>query len=122
MQIVIDIPNYEFDNDIADKFQDYFSRVKADISNGDVCGNYELETTDMFLSAFKRLKVLPKAHGRLGDLDAVEAEMINGIKAGNYEEGYERYGHVNNMNDCVECVKFAPTIIEADKAESEEEE
>lgn len=65
---------------------------------------------------------LPKGHGRLGDLDAIEAEMINGIKAGNYEEGYETYGHINNMDDCVECIKFAPTIIEADKAESEDKE
>jgi hypothetical protein len=59
--------------------------------------------------------VLPKGCGRLGDLDAVETEMINGIKAGNYEEGYETYGHINNMDDCVECVRFAPTIIEAEK-------
>jgi hypothetical protein len=58
---------------------------------------------------------LPKCHGRLGDLDALETEMVNGIHAGNYEEGYEEYGHINNMEDCVECVKYADTIIEADK-------
>ena len=58
---------------------------------------------------------LPKGHGRLGDLDALETEMVNGIHAGNYEEGYEEYGHINNMDDCVECVKYADTIIEADK-------
>lgn len=60
---------------------------------------------------------LPKEHGRLGDLDALEKEMINGIKAGNYEDGYDNYSHINNMDDCVECVKYADTIIEADKAE-----
>lgn len=62
---------------------------------------------------------LPKGHGRIGDLDALENEMINGIKAGNLEEGYEEYANINNMNDCVQCVKYADTIIEADKTESE---
>lgn len=63
---------------------------------------------------------LPKGHGRLGDLDALEKEIVNGIKAGNYEEGYETFAHINDMDDCIECVKYADTIIEADKAESEE--
>jgi hypothetical protein len=56
---------------------------------------------------------LPKGHGRLGDLDALETEMENGIRAGNYEEGYEEFAHINNMDDCVDCVRYAPTIIEA---------
>lgn len=59
MKVLLDIPDYEFNNDIADKFQDYFNRVKQDIANGTMCGNYELETTDMFLASFKRIKVLP---------------------------------------------------------------
>lgn len=59
MIAMINIPNYEFDNDIKDKFQDYFNRVKADIADGTLCGNYELETTDMFLISFQRLQVLP---------------------------------------------------------------
>ena len=63
---------------------------------------------------------LPKGHGRLGDLDALEKEMTNGINAGNYEEGYETFAHINNMDDCVECVKYADTIIEADKKSEEE--
>ncbi len=58
MKVIIDIPNYEFNNDIADKFQDYFERVKADIADGTLCGNYELETTEMFLASFKRMQVL----------------------------------------------------------------
>jgi hypothetical protein len=65
---------------------------------------------------------LPKGHGRLGDLDVLETEMVNGIKAGNYEEGYETFAHINDMDDCVECVKYADTIIEADEAESEDKE
>ena len=63
MKVIIDIPNYEFDNDVEDKFQDYFSRVRADLrdypSHDKMCGNYEMETTDMFLASFKRLQVLP---------------------------------------------------------------
>ena len=62
---------------------------------------------------------LPKGHGRLGDLDKLYTEMNNGIKAGMYEDGYENYGHINDMDDCLECVEYADTIIEADK-ESEE--
>ena len=58
---------------------------------------------------------LPKGRGRLGDLDALEKEIVNGIKAGNYEEGYETFTHINDMDDCIECVKYADTIIEADK-------
>lgn len=56
---------------------------------------------------------LPKHHGRLGDLDKLYTEMNNGIKAGLYEDGYEHYGHINDMDDCLECVEYADTIIEA---------
>jgi hypothetical protein len=62
---------------------------------------------------------LPRGHGRLIDADALEQEIISGIKAGNYEEGYEKFPHINDMDDCVECVRYSDTIIEADKAESE---
>jgi len=71
--------------------------------------------------AIRNSTPLPKGHGRLGDLDALEKDMINGIKAGNYEDGYDNYSHINNIDDCVECVKYADTIIEADE-ESEESE
>ena len=59
--------------------------------------------------------LLPNGHGRIGDLDALETEMVNGIRAGNYEEGYEVYAHINDMDDCVDCVRYADTIIEADE-------
>lgn len=65
---------------------------------------------------------LPKGHGRIGDFDALEQEMINGIKAGNYEDGYDCYSHINNIDDCVECVRYADAIIEADTAEREDRE
>lgn len=61
---------------------------------------------------------LPKGHGRIGDLDALENEMINGIKAGNLEKGNEEYANINNMYDCVQCVKYADTIIEAESEDN----
>ena len=62
---------------------------------------------------------LPKGHGRLIDASKLEVELECGIRAGNYEEGYEKYLHINSMDDCVDAVEYAKTIIEADK-ESEE--
>lgn len=70
---------------------------------------------DMIAQSIASGMPLPKGHGRLGDLDALETEMVNGIHAGNYEEGYETFAHINNMDDCVDCVRYADTIIEADK-------
>ena len=69
------------------------------------------------LDAIKNGIVLPKGHGRLGDLDVLETEMSNGIKAGLMIEGYENYSNINDMDDCLECVKYAPTIIDADRSE-----
>lgn len=59
-------------------------------------------------------------HGRLGDLDALEEEMTNGINAGNYKDGYEQYPHINTLDDCVDCVRYADTVIEANKSEEKE--
>lgn len=64
---------------------------------------------------------LPKGHGRLGDLDALEKEIIGGIKKSNYEEGYEEFLPINTKDDIVDCVRYADAIIEADKTKSEEE-
>jgi hypothetical protein len=44
--------------------------------------------------------------------------MSNGIKAGLMIEGYENYSNINNVDDCLECVKYANTIIEADRSEN----
>ena len=57
---------------------------------------------------------LPESHGRLVDADGLIADMINGIRAGNLEEGYERYQNINNVDDCVNCVRYADTVIEAE--------
>ena len=53
-------------------------------------------------------------HGDLIDRDALEQEMLNGIKAGNLEEGYEMYANINTVDDCVECVRWADAVIEAE--------
>lgn len=92
MQIVIDIPE----------------RMYLSAKEDALCGAI------LLVDAIKNGTPLPKKHGRLGDLDALEKEMINGIKAGNYEEGYEIFAHINDMDDCLECVKYAQAIIEAD--------
>ena len=57
---------------------------------------------------------VPTPHGRLIDADVLEREMTNGIKAGNLEEGYEDFANINNVDDCVDCVRYADTIIEAE--------
>jgi hypothetical protein len=107
MQIVINVPEKEFSAEIEDRFQDFFKRFEAEtkehlITNTSLlCGAYELETIDMFLKAFKNATLLPKGHGRLGDLDKLEKDMKNYI--------------IFNVHDCVELVNCADTIIEADK-------
>jgi hypothetical protein len=98
MEILIDIPEHQYNNIMT-------------ISSVNLGRSLYKGVIMSAIRAIQKGTVLPKGHG---DLDAVETEMINGIKAGNYEEGYETYGHINNMDDCVECVRFAPTIIEAD--------
>jgi len=87
--------------------EEYLENIKERVKDGDI--DYEPWV------AIANGIPLPKGHGRLGDLDALEKEMTNGINAGNYEEGYESFAHINDMDDCVECVKYADTIIEADK-------
>ena len=97
IELVIKIPEemYKWVNDVNKFFDDY--------------------GTSDFIDLVKNGTPLPKGHGRLGDLDALETEMVNGIKAGNYDEGYETFAHINDMDDCVECVKYADAIIEADR-------
>ena len=94
MQIVINIPKYYYENNI-----------KNDLP--------------IYLPEDNIIAILPKGHGRLGDLDALYSDISNGIKAGNYEEGYEEYGHINNVDDVLETIKYADAIIEANKEADE---
>ena len=99
-------------------------KIVIDISEEDYKGlQRKAKFNDMCLLYYEKLIVcgtpLPKGHGRLGDLDELYKEMVNGIKAANFEEGYEEYGNINNVDDCVDCVKYADTIIAADTGEAE---
>lgn len=62
---------------------------------------------------------LPKGHGRLIDGSKLKVEMECGVRAGNYEEGYEKYPHINSVDDCIDAVEYADTILEADRSEEE---
>lgn len=64
---------------------------------------------------------LLKGHGDLIDRSKLVVELECGIRAGNYEEGYEKYAHINSMDDCVDAVQYADTIVEADKETPKEE-
>lgn len=55
-------------------------------------------------------------HGRLGDLDALYEEISNGNKAYNGIEGYdEKYPNIGNVDDCLDAIKYADTVIEAEE-------
>lgn len=62
MKVMIDIPK-EFESDLQDKFNEFFERMIADIDYALekqeplLCGNYERETAEMFLSAFNEVIV-----------------------------------------------------------------
>lgn len=64
MKVIIDIPK-EFEDDIKDNFQDFFNRLQAETEyhceneENLVCGNYELETIEMLLEAFKDMQLIP---------------------------------------------------------------
>ena len=57
---------------------------------------------------------LPEKHGDLIDRDALVKDLTNGIKAGLLLDGYEEYPNIINVDDCVECVKYADAVIEAE--------
>ena len=65
MQILINVPEKEFGIDINDKFQDFFKRLNEETREHLVtgtsllCGTYELETIEMFLDAFKEMRIIP---------------------------------------------------------------
>jgi len=62
---------------------------------------------------------ISEPHGDLIDRDALVKDLTNGIKAGLLLDGYEKYQNINNTDDCVECVKYADAVIEAEGSEDE---
>lgn len=103
MQIVIDIPKYAYDTIVA--YDGYIS----DCDNEKV-GN-----------AVKHGIPLPKGHGRLIDADVFEKRLMDarsyyiGEKADDFDLRFAA-----GLKSAAERLVDAPTIIEADKAESEE--
>ena len=73
----------------------------------------------VLLNAFKNGTVLPKGHGRLIDGSKLKVELECGVRAGNYEKGYEKYTHINSVDDCIDAIEYADTILEADRSEEE---
>ncbi len=91
MEIVIQIPQRWFDDMVREEFSE----------------------VDELCAIIQHGTVLPEKHGRLGDLDALEEEMIGGINAGLMMGGYDDYANINDTEDCLECVRYADTIIKA---------
>ena len=100
MQIIIDIDENDYK---------VFVRQRCNDSTP-ICRLYK---------AIKNGTVIQKGHGRLIDGDLLLKEMENGIKSGLCYEGYEEYQHINDMDDCVECVMYSDTIIPADMGGNE---
>ena len=103
------------DVELVIKIPDHLYKLLKDFPSDSNEGNIE----NVLMKAVEHGTTLPKGHGRLIDADKLKVELEYGIRAGNYEEGYDKYAHINNMDDCVDAVVYADTIIEADKAESE---
>lgn len=102
MQVVINIPN----------------KVYEMVMNTGTYGCYRFNST----KAIRKGIPLPKGHGKLKDADKI-ANEINALKdnwnryGNEYESGrYESYDYA------VDTIDDAQTIIEADKAESEDKE
>jgi hypothetical protein len=49
--------------------------------------------------------------------DKLVRDLECGIRAGNYEDGYEKYMHINDMDDCVDTVKYfdKADVVEQEK-------
>ena len=51
------------------------------------------------------------------DREELVKELECGIRAGNYEDGYENYTHINDVDDCIDTVKYfdKADVIEREK-------
>lgn len=101
MKYIIELPE-----EVKEKFDN--------ATKDDIYGSY-YDYNSVIGNAIKNGTPLPEGHGDLIDRSKLLVELECGIRAGNYEEGYEKYPHINDMDDCFDTVKYADTIIEADK-------
>ena len=93
MKLIIDIPD----------------RIHYGIEKGITVNGSQ--ASQILIDAVKCGTPLPKGHGDLIDRSKLLVELECGIRSGNYEEGYEKYPHINDMDDCFDTVKYADTII-----------
>ena len=51
------------------------------------------------------------------DREKLIKELECGIRAGNYEDGYESYAHINDVDDCIDTVKYfdKADVVEREK-------
>ena len=74
-----------------------------------------VNVNEMTVSEYCPLVEVPTPHGRRGDLDARYEEISNGNKAYNGIEGYDgEHPNIANVDDCLEAIKYADTVIEAE--------
>ena len=92
MKLVIEIPEEDYNN------------IEPFLNGETIKGGFNLFKA---LEIIKNGKPLPKGHGRLGDLDALQKE-VSSLGMNDYEP-----------SDFIDEINNADTIIEADK-ESEE--
>ena len=71
-------------------------------------GRTDYQTTEMLYNRIRKGTPLPKGHGRMGDLDALQKE-VSSWGMNDYEP-----------SDFIDAIDWADTIIEADRAESED--
>ena len=59
-------------------------------------------------------------HGRLGDLDKLKYEIVVGNQKylGLNEPCLEDVTPIENVDDCIDAIAFAPTVIEAEWSET----
>ena len=51
------------------------------------------------------------------DREKLIKELECGIRTGNYEDGYENYTHINDVDDCIDTVKYfdKADVVEREK-------
>ena len=99
MQIVIDIDKKEYE----EALRGYFNVIA-------------------FNEAVKHSTPLPKGHGRLIDTDELTKEIKSYIRDTSnlhYDDLVEAEAYNSAYYNCLDEIEYAPTIIEADKSESE---
>ena len=118
MQIVIDIPDEQIKKSLEEsKYTHEDEGEKGFVNIAMLYTNARLEFVDVerktdFYSC--KYKILPKGHGRLGDLSKIY-DRLNDAQI-------EKTAEYKGLGEAKQIICDAPTIIEADEAESEDKE